>query len=84
MNHAAWQSRIADRRKTDVAINESKSFNPDKTPEITKKLLALDEQQLDLLTGQRADIFNSNDAARHNTQPENTTGGRVETLNFDS
>ncbi len=51
MNHAAWQSRIADRRKTDVAINESKSFNPDKTPEITKKLLALDEQQLDLLTG---------------------------------
>ena len=27
------------------------------TPDITRKILAMDEQQLDLLTGKRAEIF---------------------------
>ena len=54
MNHASWQTKAAkDRRVT----NQPNVFNPEETPDLTKRLLALDEAQLDKLTGKRTDIF---------------------------
>ena len=59
MNHARWKAGFADRRRT-TEVNSGTiihSVDLDKTPDVTRKLLEMDEQQLDLLTGQRANIF---------------------------
>ena len=50
MNHADWQTKLADRRKTTEG-DIKPGFDPTKSPDITAKLLELDEKQLDLLTG---------------------------------
>ena len=56
MNHASWNSKAATLAK--VKDQEVLSvLNPEKTPELTHKLLRLDEAQLDKLTGKRADIY---------------------------
>ena len=56
MNHASWNSKAAALSK--VPDQEVLSvLNPEKTPEMTQKLLQLDEAQLDKLTGKRADIY---------------------------
>ena len=55
MNHANWNSKTAGRR---IANEDMLNvIDPDETPAITKKLLQLDEAQLDRLTGKRGDIF---------------------------
>ena len=61
MNHAQWQTEDADRRKKNnlAAANIKDGLNPAKTPDITKQLLKMDEQQLDILTGKREVIFKS-------------------------
>ena len=71
MNHARWQTKFADRRKeTELDAREiTQELDPYKTPAITHKLLEIDEEQLDLLTGQRADIFKGR-ISRTNTMPD--------------
>ena len=54
MNHANWNSKTAGRRQN---VDMGSVIHPEETPAITKKLLALDEAQLDRLTGKRGDIF---------------------------
>ena len=56
MNHASWQTKQAERKKT-KGRQMQEAFDPTKTPAITEKLLEMDEQQLDMLTGQRGQIF---------------------------
>ena len=59
MEHAYWQADYAEGHKKtqlDVADVEG-GHNPGKTPAITKKLLEMDDAQLDLLTAQRSAIF---------------------------
>jgi len=57
MNHAQFNSQFAERRRT-IELNSSDLREIDmETPDITRKILAIDEQQLDLLTGKRAEIF---------------------------
>ena len=53
MNHADWQTKFADRRKTTDVHPSAVFFDPTKAPDITAKLLELDEKQLDVLTGKR-------------------------------
>ena len=53
MNHARWQANFADKRKT-TEIDGAEAadlIETGSTPAITKKLLEMDEKQLDLLTG---------------------------------
>ena len=60
MENAQWQVAFANNRKTtefDKDGLETGIKNAGKTPDITKRLLEMDEQQLDLLTGQRNAIF---------------------------
>ena len=59
MEHAYWQADYTEGRKRtelDVADVEG-GHNPGRTPAITKKLLEIDDAQLDLLTAQRSAIF---------------------------
>jgi len=42
MNHAKWQIKFADQHKAVGSLEVD--FDPEGTPNITKKLLALDEQ----------------------------------------
>lgn len=52
MNQAKWAADSAGRNKNlELDTKVYKPQDIEKTPEITKKLLELDEQQLDLLTG---------------------------------
>ena len=60
MENAQWQVAFANNRKTtevDIDEVEHQIKNVGKTPDITAQLLEMDEQQLDLLTGQRGAIF---------------------------
>ena len=65
MENAQWQVAFAQNRKTtelDMNGVESGIKNAGKTPDITKKLLAMDEQQLDLVMGQRGAIYKTEQA----------------------
>ena len=69
MESAAFQANLADKTKTtDVGIENERSggikSHPGKTPGLTAKLLEMDEQQLDLLTGKRGAIFKNEPASR--------------------
>jgi len=55
MNHANWNSKTAGRKLPNSDVMNV--FDPEETPAITRKLLQLDEAQLDKLTGKRGDIF---------------------------
>ena len=58
MNNAQWNTKFADRKKTThIDQYDVRKDSLDKTPYMTRKLLEIDEQQLDLLTGQRAAIY---------------------------
>ena len=58
MNHAQWNTKFAERKKTNnIDGSDVRRDSFDKTPYMTRKLLEIDEQQLDLLTGQRAAIY---------------------------
>ena len=60
MENAQWQVAFANNRKTtevDMDGVETGIKNAGKTPNITKKLLEMDEQQLDLIMGERNNIF---------------------------
>ena len=72
MENAQWQVAFANNRKTtDVDIDDVENGikNVGKTPDITKQLLEMDEQQLDLLTGQRSAIFKQIVDSRNNATP---------------
>ena len=72
MENAQWQVAFANNRKTtDVDIDDVENGikNVGKTPDITKQLLEMDEQQLDLLTGQRSAIFKQINDSRNNATP---------------
>lgn len=58
MNYASWNSKsaaVAARKINRDVLNVLS--DPDKSPDITNRLLAMDEAQLDKLTGMRAKIF---------------------------
>ena len=59
MEHAYWQADYAEgRKKTELDVADVEGVqNPGRTPAITKKLLEMDDAQLDLLTAQRSAIF---------------------------
>ena len=85
MNHARWQANFADKRKT-TEIDGAEAadlIETGSTPAITKKLLEMDEKQLDLLTGQRGEIFKSDGAlsmvSRSNTLPDQVAEDANET-----
>jgi len=93
MNHARWQSKYSNRHPTKVEDAE----DPERSPSITAKLLALDEQQLDMLTRQRAQIYYQDKAGvsrqqkvvdRTETlelnQSTDNNGSEAQTKTFDS